>query len=222
MFKKVIIAEDFDTINIAVIQALEELAIPIIHHAKYCDDAFLKIKKAIAINEPYDLLVSDLSFKPDYRETKLNSGEELIAAVKELQPNMKIIAYSIEDKSFRIKSLFDNYGINAYIMKGRNSISELQKAIHYIATSGNTFLTPEMTKNCTDKTVLEIEAYDIQLLLYLSKGNTIIEISNLFEAKGITPFSNSVVEKRIGKLRIYFKANNNVHLIGIAKDLGLV
>ena len=71
MFHKVLIAEDLDSISIAVIQALEMLSIAEIHHAKYCDDAFLKIKKALFDNEPYDLLISDLSFKPDHRENSL-------------------------------------------------------------------------------------------------------------------------------------------------------
>jgi DNA-binding NarL/FixJ family response regulator len=222
MFKKVIIAEDFDTINIALIQSLEELAVPIIHHAKYCDDAFLKIRKAIADNQPYNLLICDLSFRADFRETKLSSGEELIAAARALQPDLKVIVYSIEDKSYRIKSLFQNHGINAYIMKGRNSMPELQKAIQYIATSGNSFLTPEILKNVSDKTLIEIDSYDIQLLLQLSKGLTINVIFSQFEESIIKPFSYSFVEKRIGKLRIYFKAINNVQLIGIAKDLGLI
>jgi two-component system capsular synthesis response regulator RcsB len=108
------------------------------------------------------------------------------------------------------------------MMKGRNNMPELQKAIQYISTSGNSFLTPEILRNETDKTLLEIESYDIQLLLHLSKGLTITEICSQFEESNIKPFSYSFVEKRIGKLRIYFKAINNVHLIGISKDLGLV
>jgi two-component system capsular synthesis response regulator RcsB len=40
MFNKVIVAEDFDSISITVIKALEELSIQEIHYAKYCDDAF--------------------------------------------------------------------------------------------------------------------------------------------------------------------------------------
>ncbi len=132
MFNKVLIAEDLDSISIAVIQALEMLSIVEIHHAKYCDDAYLKIKKALLDNVPYDLLISDLSFKTDHRENKLTSGEELIEAVKKVQPDIKTIVFSIEDKSFRIKSLFNNLGINAYVSKGRNSIPELQKTIQRI------------------------------------------------------------------------------------------
>jgi two-component system capsular synthesis response regulator RcsB len=45
MFKKVLVAEDLDSISIAVIQVLEDLKVSTIHHVKYCDDGLLKIKK---------------------------------------------------------------------------------------------------------------------------------------------------------------------------------
>ena len=65
MFKKVLIAEDFDSINIAVIQTLESLGIEEIQYAKYCDDALLKLKKGLHDNKPFDLLISDLSIKAE-------------------------------------------------------------------------------------------------------------------------------------------------------------
>lgn len=222
MFKKVLIAEDLDSISIAIVQALKELSISEIHHAKYCDGALLKIKKALHDDIPYDLLISDLSFKPDHQENKLNSGEELVEAVKKVQPEIKIIIFSIEDKSFRIKSLFNDLGINAYISKGRNSIPQLQKAIHSIYFHNAKILSPELSNALRDKSLHEIEAYDITLLKLLSKGLILDEISTELKAANITPYGTSSIEKRINKLKIYFKANNNVHLIAIAKDLGLV
>jgi hypothetical protein len=80
MFKKILIAEDLDSISITVEQALKELSITEIHHAKYCDDAFIEIKKALH-DEDYDLLISDLSFKIDHRTNKLTSGDELIESL---------------------------------------------------------------------------------------------------------------------------------------------
>jgi len=222
MFNKVIVAEDLDSISIAVVQALEELSIGEIHYAKYCDDAFLKIKKAIIEDTPYDLLISDLSFKTDHREDELKSGEELIAAVKKVQPSIKTIVFSIEDKSFRIKSLFNNLGINGYVSKGRNSIPELKKAILGIFNDDKTILSPELSYALSDKTLLEIESYDIELLKLLAQGFILDEISLNFKKTEIIPNGSSSIEKRINKLKIYFKANNNVHLIAIAKDLGLV
>jgi DNA-binding NarL/FixJ family response regulator len=222
MFKKVLIAEDLDSISFSVVQVLQELSVAEIHHAKYCDDAFLKIKKAIYDNAPYDLLISDLSFKTDHRENKLNSGEELVAAVKKEQPTIKTIVFSIEDKSFRIKSLFNNFGINAYVSKGRNSIPELKKAIERIYANEEKIVSAELSHALRDKSLFEIESYDIALLKLLSKGNTVEEIASEFKDSGITPNGNSSLEKRINRLKIYFKANNNVHLIALAKDLGLV
>lgn len=84
MFKKVLIAEDIDTISFGIMTALAEYSTMEIHHAKYCDDALLKIKKALQENNPYDLLISDLSFKADHTKTILRSGEELVQAVKEI------------------------------------------------------------------------------------------------------------------------------------------
>ena len=222
MFKKVLVAEDFDSISITVGKALEELSVSEIHHAKYCDDAFLKIKKALRDQAPYDLLISDLSFKIDHRENKLTSGDELIAAVKKIQPDIKIIVFSIEDKSFRIKSLFNNLGINAFVAKGRNSIPELKKAISGIFNDETTILSSKLSYTLREKSLIEIETYDIEILKLLSKGHILDEISSEFKTLGIIPNGSSSLEKRINRLKIYLKANNNVHLIAIAKDLGLV
>jgi two-component system capsular synthesis response regulator RcsB len=222
MFAKVLIAEDLDTISVAVIQALESLSIKEIHHTKYCDDALVQIKKALHDNVPYDLVISDLSFKIDHREIQLNSGEELIEAIKRIQPTIKTIIFSIEDKSFRIKSLFNNLGIDAYVCKGRDSIQELITTIQRIYNNEDRTVTHEIALALRDKTLFEIESFDISLLKSLSKGLTLDEISSDFKDSQLQPNGTSSLEKRISRLRIYFKANNNVHLIAIAKDLGLV
>jgi len=222
MFQKVLVAEDLDSISMTVVQALEELSVVEINHAKYCDDAFLKIKKALHDKKPYDLLISDLSFKQDHRENRLSTGEELIDAVKKIQPDIKTIVFSIEDKSFRIKSLFNNSGINAYVSKGRNSIPQLKNAVQNIFDNDGKIISPELSHLLRDKSILEIEAYDISLLKLLSKGLILDEIATEFKNYDITPNGSSSIEKRINKLKIYFKASNNVHLIAITKDLGLV
>ncbi|BFM42027.1 hypothetical protein CFS9_06680 [Flavobacterium sp. CFS9] len=222
MFKKVLVAEDLDSISIAVIQALEELNVPVIDHVKYCDDGLNKVKKAIMDNEPYDLLITDLSFKKDHRKTTLNGGEELIEAVNEVQPAIKKIVFSIEDKSYRIKSLFYDLGISAYVSKGRNSIVELKKAIEGTFRNEEKILSSDLSFSFNEKALFEIESYDISILKLLAQGYILDNISNEFKATSITPNGTSSIEKRINKLKIYFKANNNVHLIAIAKDFGLI
>lgn len=222
MFKKVLVAEDLDSISTGVVQVLEDLKIPLIDHVKYCDDALLKIKKGITEKAPYDLLISDLSFKSDHRKIKLSSGEELIAAVNEVQPSIKKIIFSIEDKSFRIKSLFNDLKIHAYVSKGRNSMDELKIAVERTFKNEEKILSSDLSFSFNDKALIEIETYDISILNLLAKGYTLENISNEFKATAITPNGTSSIEKRINKLKIYFKANNNVHLIAIAKDLGLI
>ncbi|PBJ13593.1 response regulator transcription factor [Flavobacterium sp. ACN6] len=222
MFKKVLVAEDLDSISIAVIQVLEELNIPVIDHVKYCDEGLLKVKKALFEKEPYDLLITDLSFKLDHRKANLTCGDELIEAVNTVQPAIKKIVFSIEDKSYRIKTLFNELGINAYVSKGRNSITELKNAIESTYKNEEKVLSSDLSFSFNDKALIEIESYDISILKLLSQGYILESISKEFKDLSITPNGTSSIEKRINKLKIYFKANNNVHLIAIAKDFGLV
>jgi DNA-binding NarL/FixJ family response regulator len=221
MYKKVLIAEDFDSINIAVKQTLEEMGVQEIHYAKYCDDALLKFKKALQENQPFTLLISDLSFVEDYHKVTLASGEALIQAIKEIQPEIDVLVYSIEDKPYVIRTLFEEAQINGYVKKGRNSISQLKTAIETLLY-GKTFLSPELSYALQDKTAKEIDDYDITLLSHLANGIAIEEMEAFFKQLNITPNSKSAIEKRVAKLKDYFKAKNNVQLIAIAKDLGII
>ena len=85
MFHKIIIAEDTQSTKEGLKKSLTE-SIPIIKTTQYCDDALLKIKKAIQDQEPFELLITDLSFEKNHRERKLISGEELIKTVQQIQP----------------------------------------------------------------------------------------------------------------------------------------
>lgn len=221
MFKKVLIAEDFDSINIAVAQTLESLGVQEIQYAKYCDDALLKFKKANQDNEPFDLLISDLSFVADYRKVEISSGEKLIEVVRTIQPELHVLVYSVEDKAYTIKTLFEKQKINAFVHKGRNSISQLKTAIETLLY-GKTFISPELANTLQDKTGKEIDNYDLTLLNHLANGVAIEEMEALFKKINITPNSKSTIEKRVAKLKDYFKANNNIHLIAITKDLGII
>ena len=222
MFKKVLIAEDFDSINLGIELALSDLGIENFHHSKYCDDAFLKIRRSILDDEPYDLLISDLSFKTDHREVKIKSGDELIQQVRKLQPDLKIITYSVEDKSYRIKSLFENSKIDGFVLKGRNSIDELKKAITSLVTSGEKYISQEIATIIQEKNNYEIDDFDVLILKHLSFGTPQDNITETFRDLGVKPNSKSTIEKRIAKLKDFLKANNTIHLVSISKDLGII
>ena len=222
MFKKVIIAEDLDAMNLGIQQVLKDLNIVDFQHSKFCDDAFLKIRAAINQNEPYDLLISDLSFKTDHRKADIINGDELIQKVRSLQPGIKIIAYSVEDKSYRIKSLFENAGVDAFVLKGLNSIEELKKAINLVSTSESKYISPEVASSLKEKNNYEIDDLDIHILKQLSVGTPQDNISDTFKESNLKPISKSSIEKRIAKLKDFFKANNTIHLVAITKDMGII
>lgn len=98
MLKKILIAEDYESSNISVQKALEDLKIPDPKYVNYCDDALSRIKMSLQENNPFELLITDLSFDEDHREQNIKNGQQLISAAKELQPNLKVIVFSVEKK----------------------------------------------------------------------------------------------------------------------------
>ncbi|HMI07310.1 MAG TPA: hypothetical protein VK528_07185 [Flavobacterium sp.] len=217
MFKKVIVAEDLDPIFLLVDQILEGLSVKEVCTKAYCDDALLEIKKAKAENNPFELLITDLSFKERRHNDQLGAGEELIAAAKKYNPEIKIIVYSIEDKLFKIRSLFEKYGIDAYVIKGNKSIPKLSEVIESVYRGEK-----QPIPTGQDKELLAITPYDIEILKRLAKGLQIDEIAAQFQMEAIKPHSQSSIEKNVSKLRDYFRASNNVQLIALAKDFGLL
>lgn len=221
MFKKVLVVDDHDVVNEGVLRVLKSNNINNVVKAQYCDEAFLKIKNAALNNQPFDLLISDLSFKEDYKENKLKSGEDLVAAIKPEYPNLAVIIYSMEERLQKVRTLINTYGVNAYVCKGRKGAFELSIALTQVAKN-KLYLSPQVQNALNKKNDLEIDDYDIELIKNLSLGLSQAEISTLFKTQNIVPSSLSSIEKRINKLKDIFKANNTIHLVSIVKDLGLI
>ena len=221
MFKKVLVSEDMQDICKGVHSSLCELGINDIHLVQYCDDAYLKIKKAEQEGAPFELIITDLSFKADWREQKISSGEDLIEVVKNEFPHVKIIVYSVKDKVHKVKYLLTHFNINGYVCKTRRGLTELKKAI-FVVYDNKVYLSAEVSNAQYLNKIIEINDYDIILLEQLSKGFSQEYISNLLKQKNIKPNSLSSIEKRLNKLRIEFKANNAIHLIAILKDSRLI
>ncbi|MGL4584594.1 MAG: DNA-binding response regulator [Flavobacterium sp.] len=224
MFKKILIVEDYDSINFGIVQALSKFEPKAeIYGTKYCDDAWQKIQGAKNNNAPFDLVISDLSFVKDHRETKLKGGADLIKQIREHDSNIKIIVYSIEDRYIEVNDLITRLNVNAYISKGRDSIKELLSAIEYIQHEElKPFLSPnikEITNNPTTITLLDI---DLTILSLLAEGYSQTEISNKLKESDSSLSSTSSVEKKISKLKATLNARNTIHLVSLAKDLGII
>lgn len=221
MFKKVLIADDLGSINQGVTTVLDTFGVKNIVQVQYCDDAVLRIKRAILDKEPFDLVITDLSFVSDHREQTLASGGELAKFIYENYPELKVIVYSVEDRLQRVRSLIITGKVNAYVCKGRRGLIELGKAIKAVYNNEQ-YVSAQVAQALSEKTNLEIEDYDIELVKLLSKGLSQDEISAHLKINNISPSSLSSIEKRLNKLRIQFKANNAIHLVAIVKDLGLI
>jgi DNA-binding NarL/FixJ family response regulator len=216
MFKKILVAEDLKGINEGILSFLtENLEIEKLELVQYCDDAYLKYKKAILDEEPYDLLITDLSFEGDHREQKLASGDELATKIREIDTDIKIIAYSVEKKFSKIKKLINTVGLNGYVSKGRTGLDELVTCVKEVYR-GNTYLSPEVRPALTKKNITELSDFDIEILKHLANGHIQKDISRLMFT------STSSVEKRLNALKIVFRAKNATHLVSIIKDLGLI
>ncbi len=221
MYKKVLVADDLGSINQGVLSILDTLGVKDVDQVQYCDDAYLKVKKAALDNHAFDLVITDLSFKADYREQKYSSGEELLKVLKKEYPKIKVIIYSIEDRLQKVRLLVNKYQADAYVCKGRQGLIELSKAIKRTFKNG-IYLSPQVEQALKPRTDLEIDDYDIELVNQLSKGLSQDEISAFFMINDVSPSSVSSIEKRLSKLRVQFKANNAIHLVAIVKDLGLI
>ncbi|GEM_PF-39138 len=221
MFKKILIAEDLGWNTQRIEQQLLETGAEEIIIAEYCDDAYIKYVKALKDDVPFDLLVADLSFKQDHREQKLNSGDELIAAIRKLHMPLKVIVFSMEERLQRIRGLFDDQKIDAYVFKSRRSLEDMAEALIAVAQSKR-YISPQVAAALGSQKNLDIEEYDILLLEEIAKGRSNREISERFKALTIKPHGISSIEKRLCKLRIDFKAANATQLIAVVKDLGLI
>ena len=221
MFNKVLVAEDMDDIGKGVFTTLKELGVSDIQQVQYCDDAILRIKKAEIDGQPFDLLITDLSFDADHREQKIVSGDALAELVKKDFPHIKIIMYSIEDRAQKIRQMIQQLGINAYVSKGRHGLKDLAKSVEQVFL-GKVYLSDHISHALHPQQDFEVQEFDLILMEKLAKGKSQEEISQELKNNNISPSSLSSIEKRLNKLKIEFKANNAIHLVAKVKDLGLI
>lgn len=221
MFKKILISEDHESMNLSVQKTLEELNITNFDYVYYCDDALAKAQKSIREKQPYDLLITDLYYEEDHLPQKLKDGRELISAIRQEQPDLKIIVFSAEHKSGIIDSLFNDYGINGYVRKARNDSKDLKKAINAVYNNEN-YLSLDLKQDIKQLNNYEFTNYDITLVSLLAQGVLQKNIPVFLQNNNIKPSSLSSVEKKINMLKEEFGVSNNEQLVAFCKDLGII
>jgi DNA-binding NarL/FixJ family response regulator len=221
MIQKVLIAEDHESASISVQKTLEEMGIAHPDYVYYCDDALLKIKKAIEQDSAYDLLITDLYFDKDHREQSLSNGKALIEAARQAQPAIKILVFSAEGRSAIIETLFNDLHIDGYVRKARGDAHELLKALATINNNG-CYIPVFFKDQVKYKKAHEFTVFDTTILSLLAEGKRQQEISDYLKSKKIQPSGLSSIEKRLSQIREALGFSTNEQLIAHCVKMGII
>jgi DNA-binding NarL/FixJ family response regulator len=220
MIQKVLIVEDHETVNISLQKTLGELGIDDTDVVYYCDDALQKVENRLLSGHSYDLMITDLYFEKDHRVQVLNGGVSLIAAVKKIQPDLKVLVFSAENKPSLIDMLFQLHEIDGYVRKARNDAKELKTAITEIAHHQRYYprkLAPSESDHTYDFT-----QYDITLISLLANGIPQKNIPYYLQKNNIHPAGLSSVEKRLKLIREKLQIYKNEQLVIFCRDMGII
>ncbi|MCF3110246.1 response regulator [Niabella sp. CC-SYL272] len=221
MIQKILIAEDYESSNLSVQKTLADLNITNPDYVYYCDDALLRIQKAVQANASYDLLITDLHFEEDHRQQKITSGTALIAAARRIQPDLKILVFSATGKPAIIEALFEKEDIDGYVYKGRNDARELKLAIEQIAANRR-YVPQQFIQERRQKNAFELDTFDITLLSLMVKGMRQQEISEYLKKNNQKPSALSSIEKRLNALKEALDCNTNEQLVAHCVKMGIV
>jgi DNA-binding NarL/FixJ family response regulator len=221
MIKKVLIAEDHESANLSVQITLQELGVIDPHYVYYCDDALLKIQKAKQDKDPYDLLITDLYFQEDSSTQKLMDGMALITAARKVQPDLRVLVFSLEKKPTVIDMLFEKIGIDGFVLKARHDAGELKNAIRLIGQYQRYF-PRHLSQLIAKSRAHQFTKFDIEVLSQMAQGRRQKDIAVYLHQQKIKPWGLSSVEKRLQHIRNVLEFNNNEQLIAYCKDMGIV
>jgi two-component system capsular synthesis response regulator RcsB len=221
MFKRVLITEDHESTSISVQKTLADLGIHTTEYTYYCDDALMHIKKSLDEAQPFDLLITDLSFEEDHRKQKIASGLELITAVRAVLPSLKVLVFSAENKAAIIDSLFKETGINAYVRKARHDAKDLKLAVQAISEN-KTYLSADLKEIVKQKNAYEFSDFDVTIISLLSSGMLQKDIPIYLQKNNIKPSGLSSVEKRLNLMKEALEFSKNEQLVAYCKDFGII
>lgn len=221
MFKKVLIAEDHEVANISVQRTLNDLGVLEAKYVYYCDDALAWISKALQDQAPYDVLITDLSFEEDNNKQRITSGIDLIQAVKVIQPTIKILVFSGENRPIIINKLFNNYGIDAYVRKARRDAQYLNEALKALSND-KTYASQDIKQILKEKNTFEFSTVDILIVKYLADGVKQMDIPHYLKQMNVKPSGLSSIEKRLNTMREVLSFTNNEQLVAYCKDKGFI
>jgi two-component system, NarL family, captular synthesis response regulator RcsB len=220
MIDKVLIAEDHQSATISIQKTLDDLGIRDADYVYYCDDALSRIKTASQLQHPYDLLITDLYFEDDGRAQSIPGGIELIAAARQLQPELKVLVFSAESKPAVLELLFNTHTVDGYVRKARNDAKELYHAITELAKHQR-YLPRHLSQLIKQMNSYNFADRDIAIISALANGIPQNKIPGHLEKQNIK-LGLSSVEKRLAQIKSALEFSKNEQLVAYCKDMGII
>ncbi|MDM1295349.1 response regulator [Sphingobacterium sp. N143] len=221
MFKKVLIAEDHDTENVAVQITLRDLGVNHPKYVYYCDHALTWIKNAIRDGEPYDLLITDIEFEDDGNFQEIKDGLALIKAVKEIQPDIKTIIFTGKDRSVTINEMFKAGQIDGHVIKARRGGQHLREAIQAVYQN-RIYQSPDTKKIIQEQNSHEFTQLDLHIIKLLYEGIAQKDMPQYLQQRDIKPSSLSSIEKRLNLMKDILGFTKNEQLVAYCKEMELI
>lgn len=220
-FENILVVEDQEMANLSLRITLESLQLPRPLHSYHTDHAVTLLRKALSEGDPYDLLITDLYFEDEGTAKQLPDGAELIKEAKCLQPGLKVLVFSGENKIGMIRRLYEEMAIDGFVRKGRGDAQNLKDALEQIAQNRR-YYPREYRSLSAQQNQYDFSDYDKAIVRLLNEGYSQQEIADWLEANEMLPFGLSSVEKRLKLMRTAMNFNKNQQLIGFCKDLGII
>jgi two-component system, NarL family, captular synthesis response regulator RcsB len=215
MIDKVIIAEDQESSNLSVQITMDELRIRQHDYFYYCDDALNRIRMAKIAGLPYDVLITDLYFEDDGKLQIIRDGFGLIAAAREIQPDIRVIVFSAENKPAIIRSLYDTLHIDGFVRKARHDVRDLKTAFTTII-SGDRYYSRETAQLLKQHKAYDFSEFDVSIIRLIVEGCSQKEIAHTLDKHVNT------IEKRLKKMRDEHGFSKNEQLVLACRNAGFL
>ena len=219
---KILLVDDHQLIIEGILSFLKDIDNLDIETVNSCDEAFSKIKTS-ALDNPFHIVFTDLSFDNNNDNVVLDGGEALIKAIQKEEIDIKTGVITGHSEINRVFNVINNLNPSAYILKGNCSTDELTFAIQKML-KGEVYYTHEIHQKLLKRALVEIQMDEvaIQILKELPKHAKISNLEGSVKKRDGSLVKVRAIESKLAKLRTDLQANNNTDLVLKAKELGII
>ncbi|CAM1334387.1 response regulator [Tenacibaculum aestuariivivum] len=219
---KILLVDDHQLILEGMVSYLKNIDTLEIVTANSCDQAFFKIKTALNTS-PFHIVFTDLSFNENKKNSVLDGGEALIAAIKKENIDIKTAVISGHSETNRVFNVIHNLKPCAFILKESCNTDELTFAIQKILKN-EVYYTHEIHQKLLKRALVKIQMDEIaiQILKELPKHPKIANLEGVIKKLDGSTVKVRSIEGKLSKLRTDLQAQNNTDLVIKAKELGII